>query len=170
MKVFLLGYMASGKSTIGEILAKKLKVKHIDLDRYIEKYENKSIFEIFKSEGELKFRKLERHYLEEVNRLNVDLVISLGGGTPCYYDSIDFINQNQNNISFYLRTNLDVLVKRLESRNESRPIVNGFSSVSLHEQIGKHLFERSFYYNKAHYVVDNVTIEGSIKQITRLLR
>ena len=170
MKFLLLGYMASGKSTIGKVLADEIGYKFIDLDDYIENNTGKIISDIFKNEGEIKFRKLERFYLEEILKLDEDLVVSLGGGTPCYYDSIDLINSFENTLSVYLRTKLDVLVNRLYLEKESRPLVSRFNSIEdLKEFVGKHLFERSYYYNKAELIIDNKEIEETIKSIKAYL-
>jgi shikimate kinase len=169
MKVFLLGYMASGKSTIGDILAKKMNFDFIDLDAFIELKEHRSISEIFKCDGEITFRKLERYYLEKLNNINADVVISLGGGTPCYYDSIDFINKNNDNKSFYLKTKLETIVRRLKTEKESRPLVNNLEGDALFEFVARHVFERSYYYNKAQYVIDNVSIEDTLTKIVKIL-
>ena len=84
MKIVLLGYMASGKSTIGREISKKLDMKFIDLDDYISKREKRSISEIFKVEGEIYFRKIESSYLGEILNSKDSFILSLGGGTPCY--------------------------------------------------------------------------------------
>ena len=169
MKVFLLGYMACGKSTIGKVLAKNIKLKFVDLDNFIEEQEENTISEIFEAQGEIKFRKLERFYLEKLVNSNEDMVVSLGGGTPCYYDSIDYINESNNANTFYLRTQLNVLVERLKLEKDTRPVVKRFNDDELFEFIGKHLFERSYYYNKAQHIINNETIDDTVSQIQSYL-
>ena len=169
MKYFLLGYMASGKTTIGRELSIISEIKFIDLDVYIEESYKKTITEIFKTEGEIKFRKLERFYLEELLEKDGDLIVSLGGGTPCYYDSIELINQTPNCVSMYLRVSLIDLVNRLIKEKEYRPLIKDLKNEEVREFIGKHLFERSYYYNKAHVVIENSSIEKSIEKIKAYL-
>ena len=93
MIVVLIGYMASGKSTLGRILANKLNYDFIDLDDYIEEKEQLLVSDIFKSKGELYFRKMETLYLKELLDNKTKLVLSLGGGTPCYSNNMDFIRK-----------------------------------------------------------------------------
>jgi shikimate kinase len=93
MKIILLGYMGSGKTTIGSSLSKKLYQNFTDLDDYIEKKENKTISEIFTEKGEIYFRKIEHVYLKQFIMDNDSYILSLGGGTPCYANNMDFISQ-----------------------------------------------------------------------------
>src|ERR1051325_4222519 len=93
MKIFLMGYMGSGKSTIGKLLASKLHLNFTDFDDYIETWEKKTVADIFENEGEDKFRQLEHIYLKEII-LKDNTVISLGGGTPCFNNNIEIINKN----------------------------------------------------------------------------
>ena len=92
MKVILLGYMASGKSTIGRLLAEEKGLKFINLDEYLEEKEEKSISDIFKDKGEIYFRLKENEYLKELLEKKESFVLSLGGGTPCYSSNMDVIN------------------------------------------------------------------------------
>src|SRR5690625_7262031 len=100
MLISLMGYMGSGKSTIGKELANTFNYKFIDLDEFIEASETQSISEIFKNGGEIKFRKLERLYLLEILEEEKNAIIAFGGGSPVYYDNIDKINEHS--FSFYL--------------------------------------------------------------------
>ena len=104
-KIILVGYMGSGKSTIGNKLGKTLDIQFIDLDNYIELTENKAISKIFETKGEMYFRAVERNCLEQLMKKPESLVISLGGGTPCYYDNMDYILNFQNTSSIYLSAN-----------------------------------------------------------------
>ncbi|MDD3723627.1 MAG: shikimate kinase, partial [Lutibacter sp.] len=96
MKIVLLGYMASGKSAVGRILSEKLNIQFIDLDSFIEEKEQLSISEIFETKGEIYFRKIEGIYLQELLNSKESTVISLGGGTPCYGNNIDLIENKSN--------------------------------------------------------------------------
>lgn len=150
MNVILIGYMASGKSTIGKILANKLHYDFIDLDDYIEKEEQTSIVNIFKSKGEIYFRKLETAHLKAILRNKNNVVLSLGGGTPCYGNNMDVILDDGNSKSIYLKTGIPTLVGRLKNEKSKRPLIAHIETDDLlTEFIGKHLFERSQFYNLA---------------------
>lgn len=151
MKIVLLGYMASGKSAVGKILAKKLNVQFIDLDSFIEEREQISIKEIFEMKGEIYFRKKEGEYLLELLNLNESSVISLGGGTPCYGNNMDFIKNKA--VSFYLKASIDTIFDRLKNETSQRPLVASIGTENLKEYIAKHLFERAPYYDKANHTI-----------------
>ena len=163
-----MGYMASGKSVIGSLLAKNLGYNFLDLDSFIEEREGKPISNIFNSSGEIYFRKLEAKCLNEVLSTRVNLVLSLGGGTPCYSNNIGLITGNKNVVSFFLKASIATIVKRLENETINRPLVSRFNKKDeLLEFIGKHLFERNQFYNKADYTIitDNASIEDVIEDI-----
>ncbi|NER15813.1 shikimate kinase [Spongiivirga citrea] len=170
-KIVLLGYMGSGKSTIGKLLANKLKYQFIDLDQYIEKQEGHTIPNIFKNEGELYFRKKEHHYLKEVLALKQDVILSLGGGTPCFAGNMDVVKKGGAS-SIYLKLSIPTIVKRLAPEKAGRPLIAHIEKEEdLLEFIGKHLFERSYYYNQAEHVVsvDQETHEQIIDSIQTML-
>ena len=131
MKIILLGYMGSGKTTIGIQLAKKLYLNFTDLDEFIEEKEQKSIKEIFKQKGEIYFRKIEHKYLKQFINENESYVLSLGGGTPCYAGNLDLILHDKNNLSFYLRGSISTLFKRLSENKFKRPLINDLSDNQL---------------------------------------
>ena len=154
MNIVLIGYMGSGKSLIGSHLAKKIDYKFIDLDQYIEKNEACSISKIFKDLGDIYFRKIETKYLIECLSENNNIVLSLGGGTPCYNDNLTHINST-NNISIYLKNNNVELSKRLYKNNNDRPLISTIKSEQkMIEFVSKHLFEREVFYNKASIIID----------------
>jgi len=156
MIIVLMGYMASGKSFIGKVLAKKIGYDFMDLDDYIEEREGKTISNIFESFGEIHFRKIETQYLKEILDSKTNIVFSLGGGTPCYGDNLNIIKNNLKVASFYLNTTINTIVSRLENEKLKRPLVARFESKEvLQEFIGKHLFERSHFYNQADFVIRN---------------
>lgn len=165
MIIILIGYMGSGKSTIGNKLSETTNFEVIDLDDYIEKKENLTIPEIFKSKGEVYFRKKEHLYLNEVLKKD-HIILSLGGGTPCYGNNMEAILKAEHAHSIYLKCSLPNLVARLSPEKSKRPLIAHLkTNEELTEFIGKHLFERSFYYNQSHQTV--VTDGKSIASITQ---
>ena len=153
MKIILLGYMGSGKTTIGSSLSKKLYQNFTDLDDYIEKKENKTISEIFTEKGEIYFRKIEHVYLKQFIMDNDSYILSLGGGTPCYANNMDFISQVPELKTIYLQGSVTTLYDRLINNSSKRPLLASHTKESLIEYIAKHLFERSIYYEKAKYSI-----------------
>ena len=105
-----MGYMASGKSTIGERLAKKIKYSFVDLDDLIEAKENASVSEVFKSKGEIYFRKQEAFYLREQLQTKENIILSVGGGTPCYSNNMDAILNEENAKSIYLKASTYLII------------------------------------------------------------
>ena len=153
MKIVLIGYMGSGKSTVGKLLAKTLSLNHVDLDTYIQEKDRQSIDGIFKNKGEIYFRKIERTYLHEVLQLE-RTVISLGGGTPCYGDNMQFIQSKNDTQSIHLKASIANLVSRLNEEKSRRPLIKHLQSEEeLTEFIGKHLFERNLYYSQSDFTV-----------------
>ena len=141
--------MGCGKSTLGKKLAYNIEYDFIDLDIYIQEQEGKSIKEIFVENGEDYFRKLERACLKKVIN-NKKTVISVGGGTPCYFDNIDFLNLNDQVLTIFLKTSPKELAKRLYKKKDNRPMISHLKSEQeLHDYIAKHLYERLPYYLKA---------------------
>ena len=167
MKIVLLGYMASGKSTIGREISKKLDMKFIDLDDYISKREKSSISEIFKVKGEIYFRKIESFYLSEILNSKDSIILSLGGGTPCYSNNMELI-LNSEASSIYIKASIKTLVARLTSEKNKRPLVAELENDKLTEFVAKHLFERRFFYEQASITV--ITEDKSIEEITTEIR
>lgn len=170
--IVLLGYMGSGKSALGKQLSIELSRPFIDLDDYIEKKENQTIAAIFKLKGELYFRKLERQCLEELLNKKNNAVIGLGGGTPCYFDNMDLILNSKNVLSIYLKTSIQELTKRLFDQKERRPMIAHVNShETLMEFIGKHLFERARFYEKAALKIqtDKKSIVDLVPEIIKVL-
>jgi shikimate kinase len=151
MIITLMGYMGSGKSIVSNELSSKLRFKNIDLDNEISSEIGLSIPEIFQKKGELFFRKKEKEILERVLDSQEDIVLSLGGGTPCYYNNIDLINERS--VSVYLVANVNTLVKNLLYEREKRPLIAGIKEEELPNFVGQHLMERNHYYSKAKVTV-----------------
>ena len=160
--------MGSGKSTIGKALATIFKIPFIDLDNEIIKLEKKSIDNIFNESGELYFRKIEHECLKKIlNTLDLS-VISLGGGTPCYYDTIEMLNSDDKVYTVFLKASINTLSERLFKEIKNRPKINHLKNKKLlTDFIGKHLFERNYYYNKSNYIIntDNKSVSKVASQI-----
>lgn len=170
LKIILVGYMAVGKTTIGNLVSKKTSFRTIDLDDLIEKKLKMNISDVFSQKGELYFRKVESDTFKEVLELNENLIISTGGGTPCYANS-HLLLKGKNIKSFYLKASVDVIVERLKAEKKRRPIVSNRSDEEMQEFVAKHLFERSYFYNQANHIVsiDNKIPENIAGEIIRLL-
>lgn len=154
MKIILCGYMGSGKSVIGRILANNLNWSFVDLDDAIEAEEKITIPEIFSQKGELFFRKKENQVFKKLIEQQGNQVIALGGGTPCYGNNSKLLTK-KDVTSFYLKVNLEVLTERLFAEKENRPIIaDQITKEKLNDFIRKHLFERQFYYLQSHHTVD----------------
>ena len=164
MIIVLLGYMTSGKSTIGKLLAEDLKYEFIDLDEYIEQKEQKTIRDIFKDSGEIYFRKIETQYLKEVITQEQNVVLSLGGGTPCYSNNMMLLQEADKVTSIYLKVSIPNIVKRLKTGKHQRPLVAHLNTEDeLLEFVGKHLFERTQFYNLADTTI--TTDDWEVKDI-----
>ncbi|MBP6183183.1 shikimate kinase [Flavobacterium sp.] len=161
-KIILLGYMGCGKSTIANRLSKITNIPYVDLDKSIEERTNLSINDIFEQRGEIYFRKLEREVFIELLNAPDNLIIGLGGGTPCYANNHELL-KGENISSVYLKASVDTLFERLVSNKSKRPLIANKTDDEMKEFIAKHLFDRSFYYNQAQY---KVTIDGKSKDET----
>ena len=150
MKIVLSGYMGSGKSEVGRLLAADLSIPFHDLDQEVEQQENKTIKQIFETRGEIFFRRKEAEVLVRLLERDEDFVLALGGGTPCYGRNIQSIKENPQARLVYLKTGLTELTKRLFKEKEKRPLISHLENEELLEDfIRKHLFERTFYYNQS---------------------
>ncbi|MCH4823440.1 shikimate kinase [Gramella lutea] len=173
MKIFLLGYMGSGKSFIGKRLAERIGQEFIDFDEEIEKREKSTISDIFQQKGEIYFRKLELKVLKEMIALEKSVVVSLGGGTPCYGDNMELIKAAEDIESIYLKLNIENLTNRLEKEKEKRPLISHLKKrEDLEDFIRKHLFERGFVYSQSQHIIncDSKTAEEIINEIEDRLK
>ena len=152
MKIILVGYMASGKSTIGKLISEALQIPFYDLDDLIETNLHLKINTIFEQKGELFFRKKEREILIDFLNTTENYILALGGGTPCYYDSFE-LYQSESIHSIYLKASVSTLLERLHHQKASRPLVSSLSKEELQEFVAKHLFERSYFYHQVKTVV-----------------
>lgn len=150
MIITLIGYMGCGKSTIGKKLSEYFNCKSIDLDEFIISQEKTTIKEIFSEKGEIYFRKKENLYLKKILEKK-NFILSLGGGTPAYYNNMGLINDKS--LSFYLKMSPIELASRLIHEKDHRPIIAHLKNEEIKEFISRHLYERSFYYEKAQYKI-----------------
>ena len=155
--------MASGKSSIGMKLANMLNVSFVDLDDLISEKEKLSIPAIFKTKGEIYFRKKEIDYLNEFLLQKDNFILAVGGGTPCYGNNMSIINNHSKSI--YLKSSIQSIYNKLSNKKnkQKRPLISEINNKDLKEFIAKHLFERSPFYEQAHYTVS--TDNKSIKEI-----
>lgn len=144
--------MGSGKTHVSKILSEKINFKLIDLDHAISDKHQQSISEIFQKKGEIYFRKEEKSVLENILHTENSVVLSLGGGTPVYYNNMEVINENS--VSVFLRASVSTLTQRLLSEKGKRPLISHIFDDDLPEFIAKHLFERNNFYNQAEIIID----------------
>ena len=162
MKIFLTGYMGSGKTSISKLVSKKFEFPLIDMDDQIMLIEELTVSDIFENKGELYFRKRETQVLEDVLEDPNSLVVALGGGTPCYGANLDLIKNFPETKMIYLKASVKFLTERLFSQKESRPIISHLSSkAKLEDFVRKHLFERGYYYNQSDF---SVNVENRTKE------
>lgn len=156
IRLFLCGYMGSGKTTLGKSLSHEMNLTFIDLDNFIEARQHKTVKEIFAEVGEAGFREIEHKSLVEVADYE-DVVISLGGGTPCFFDNMDIINAA--GISVYLKPTEDVLLKRLIKGKHKRPLLADKTDEQILGVIREQLAWREPYYMKSKIVFESSHLE-----------
>jgi shikimate kinase len=156
--VYLTGFMGSGKTTVGKKLAAQLNYTFIDLDSYIEQQEGRSISELFNEHGENYFREVEHQCLQTLLKLE-KLVIACGGGTPCFYDAMQ--QMNEHGITVYLQMNVLAIFNRLKQGRMQRPLIAGKSDEALRQYIDKKLKEREPLYLQAQIVVTAIDLNIS---------
>ena len=170
MKIILLGYMGSGKSTVAKELAKTLNLPFTDLDDFIIEKEKMSIKGIFETKGEIYFRLQESKYLKELLNNENDAVLALGGGTPCYSDNMELIKKEA--ISIYLKASISTICQRLRSEKEQRPLIAYLNDEQLTEFVAKHLFERTNFYEQASesIAIDYKSLEEMLQELLVILK
>lgn len=146
--VYLVGFMGTGKTTVGKILAQKLNKEFVETDEVIEQQEAKKIVDIFSQKGEAYFRELEKKLLEELSR-EKDLVVSCGGGLICNEDNLNILKRT--GIVFNLKASVQEIYERTK-KHTSRPLLNVDNPL---EKIGGLLNKREPYYSQAHYIIDS---------------
>ena len=151
VRIIIIGYMGSGKTTVGKALSKTLGIPFYDLDWYIESRMRKTVAQIFAERGEEGFRKIERNMLHEVAEFE-DVIISCGGGTPCFFDNMDYLNEQGDTV--YLKAEPEVLYGHLLMGKTVRPLLVGKSKGELLQFINEQLQVREPYYSRAKHVLD----------------
>jgi shikimate kinase len=164
MRIYLIGYMGSGKSTVGRELATALNLQFIDLDSYIEERNFKTIPEIFDSVGEDGFRKAEQRALHEISEFE-NVVVATGGGAPCFFDNMELIKQT--GISVYLNGTPRIIAERLMNSKTERPLIKGKSKKELAEFIHETLNKRDYWYKQASLII-NFDHDLSIPEILEI--
>ena len=161
--IFLIGYMGSGKTTLGRALGRRLGLQFIDLDLYIESRYMRTISQLFAERGEDKFRSIEREMLHEVAEME-DVVVACGGGTPCYYDNIDYMNRCGTTV--FLSASEDRLFARLSINRNKRPLIKNLDDKSLRIFIRENLALRMPHYSKASHSFCGDRLEDVMQIIT----
>ena len=156
-RIILIGYMGSGKTTIGKVLSKETGMMFYDLDWYIESRMRKSVAQIFAERGEEGFRKIEYNMLHEVAEFE-DVIISCGGGTPCFFDNMDYLNAQGDVV--YLKATPEVLYNHLLMGKTERPLLKDKTPEELIAFIREHLEKREPFYTKARYTLDVSTMDN----------
>jgi len=171
-RIILIGYMGAGKTTIGKALSKELDMMFYDLDWYIETRMHRTVAQIFAEKGEEGFRKIEHNMLHEVAEFE-NVIISCGGGTPCFFDNMDYLNEQGETI--YLKARPEVLCSHLRMGKVERPLIKGKSPEELQQFIVEQLEKREPYYSKAKHhldvsLMDNYEkIKISVEEVKKLL-
>ena len=165
MRIYLVGYMGSGKSTLARNLAHHAGMLFIDLDKYIEERNCRSVPQIFALEGEDIFRKKERKALEEVSEFD-NVVVATGGGAPCFFDNMELMNRT--GITIFLDIHPETLAKRLIISKTERPLIKGKSKKELEDFIGENLQKRRSFYEHSRIRIENPEMKPEliIKLIT----
>ena len=168
-RIILIGYMGAGKTTVGKALARELGLPFYDLDWYIEERFRRTIPQIFAEKGEEGFRRIEQHVLHEVAEFE-DLIISSGGGTPCFFDNMEYMNRQA--MTVYLKATPETLFQHLKMGKTERPLLKGKTDEELMDFIRSSLATREPFYSRARYTLDVSPLDDydKIKDTVRLLR
>ena len=171
-RIILIGYMGSGKTTVGKALSKETGMMFYDLDWYIESRMRKTVAQIFAEKGEEGIRKIAHHMLHEVAEFE-NVIISCGGGTPCFFDNIDYINQQGEVV--YLKATPEVLYRHLLMGKVERPLIKNMTPEYHIAYITEQVAKREEFYNKARYTLDVSLMDNyekiqlSVDQLRQLL-
>ena len=172
-RLLLIGFMAAGKTTLGKALARDLGLHFIDLDHYIEKRYCKTIAQLFAEKGEEGFRDIERRMLHEVGEFE-DVIISTGGGTPCFFDNIEYMNAQGTTV--YLDVPVERLFIRLCIARSKRPLIKDKNDDELMAFIVEQLEKRAPHYSRAQHsfradkLEDTVQVKASVEAFRRQFR
>ena len=173
IRIFLIGYMGAGKTTLGKAFARAMGLAFVDLDWYIEERYHKTVSQIFAERGEDGFRELEKRMLHEASDFE-NVVISVGGGTPCFFDNMDYMNQVGETV--FLDVDNQVLFRRLKVAKQQRPLLANKTDEELMAFIQEALEKRLPHYTKAKHVFNGELLENrhqiqqSVERLKELLK
>ncbi len=166
MKIFFVGYMASGKSSLGKRVARNLNIPFLDMDKAMEENTKLSIPDLFASQGERAFRKLESEFLDEMKQDETSILIATGGGTPCFHENIE--RMNTLGLTVYLKRSAKELAHRIWLSKKSRPLTDALSELELVHFVENQLAEREVYYNRSKMIV--VRESQNTEELANLIR
>ena len=158
MRVFLLGFMGCGKTHWGKLIGQKLNIPFFDLDEEIVSSEGKSINDIFAEQGEEYFRLKEKEVLYMITENHESFVMASGGGTPCFYNNIDYMNKSGTTVWF--NCSVDCLFKRLVNEKEKRPLIRNLTDEQLKAYIMKKYADRKIFYQQASIIINDEEISS----------
>ena len=169
LRIILVGYMGSGKTTVGKALAEALGLSFYDLDWCVESRYHRTVPQLFAERGEEGFRELERRLLHEVAEFE-DIVLACGGGTPCFFDNMDFITSQAQTV--YLKATPETLAMHLRMGKVERPLIKGKTPEQLTDYIRESLAQREPFYSRAHHTrcFDLLENFSKIKITVQLIR
>lgn len=157
MRIFLIGFMGAGKTHWGRLLSEKLGIRFFDLDEQVAEHAGKTIPDIFAAEGEEYFRLLEKEVLYIITESHDSFVMACGGGSPCYFNNIDYMNEAGTTV--WINTSLPILFERLVKEKDKRPLIRQLSEEQLQAFIGKKFADRKIYYEQAEITVEEEPLE-----------
>jgi shikimate kinase len=165
MKIYLIGFMGSGKTYWGKKLSQKLQLPFFDSDEQIVNSEGKSVNDIFEQNGEEYFRLKEKGILHIITESHSSFVMACGGGSPCYFNNIDYMNKSGTTV--WLNTPLSILFQRLVQEKNERPLVKKLTDDQLRSFITKKFADRKIYYEQAEVVIDDeeISLDHFIEKI-----
>ena len=173
MQRIIIGYMGAGKTTVGKALAKDLGLTFYDLDWYIESRMRKTVKQIFDEQGEEGFRRIEHNMLHEVAEFE-DVVISCGGGTPCFFDNMQYMNARGETV--YLKATPDVLFQHLQMGKSVRPLLLNKTPDEVRTFIGEQIKQRESFYTQARHTLDVTLLDNyekiaiSVEKLKKLIK
>ncbi len=156
MIIFLIGFMGSGKSTLGKRLAKKMSWEFMDMDKVLEEQEGMAVTQIFQEKGEAYFRETESLLLQSLDP-SMNRVVATGGGAPCHKNNMEVMNEK--GVTVYLRMHECSLASRLEKARADRPLLKNIETAQLPEFIRQKLDEREPFYNQAHCIIKGESVK-----------
>ena len=157
MRIFLIGFMGSGKTTLGSKLSKLMGYRFVDTDNYIEEKYNTTISDLFGNKGELEFREIERKAINELIK-EEKIIISTGGGTPCFFNNMEKLNNN--GITVYLKVDIKTIIQRVAISKKDRPLIAQKSNIELEDYIKDLLNKREKYYSKSNLTVEGISLRA----------